>query len=60
MNDDVRDLVSAMFTIVYAAVLLVVGELYIESRSQIPTALLPPQSDHAMRTTRRSPLALVP
>jgi hypothetical protein len=55
MNDDVPDLVSAMFTIVYAAVLLVVGELYTESRSQLPTTLLPPQSDHAAPATRRSP-----
>jgi hypothetical protein len=60
MNDDVRDLVSAMFTIVYAAVLLVVGELYIESRSQIPTTLLPLLSDHAMPATRRSPLRWYP
>jgi hypothetical protein len=33
MNDDVRDLVSAMLAIAYAAVLLAVGELYITSRS---------------------------
>jgi hypothetical protein len=33
MNDDARDLVSAMLAIAYAAVLLVVGELYITSRS---------------------------
>jgi hypothetical protein len=52
MNDDVRDLVSAMLAIAYAAVLLVVGELYIESRSQLPA---PPQSDHAAPATRRSP-----
>jgi hypothetical protein len=55
MNDDARDLVSAMLAIAYAAVLLVVGELYIESRSQLPTTLLPPQSDHAASATRRSP-----
>jgi hypothetical protein len=55
MNDDARDLVSAMLAIAYAAVLLVVGELYIESRSQLPTTLLPPQSDHAAPATRRSP-----
>jgi hypothetical protein len=33
MNDDVRDLVSAMLAIGYAAVLLLLGELYITSRS---------------------------
>ena len=33
MNDDVRELVSAMLAIAYAAVLLVVGELYITSGS---------------------------
>jgi hypothetical protein len=33
MNDGVRDLVSAMLAIAYTAVLLVVGELYIASRS---------------------------
>ena len=32
MNDDARDLVSALLAIAYAAVLLVVGELYITSR----------------------------
>jgi hypothetical protein len=38
MNDDARDLVSAMLAIAYAAVLLVVGELYITSRSpDLPT-----------------------
>jgi hypothetical protein len=37
MNDGVRDLVSAMLAICYAAVLLVLGELYITSRSaQLP------------------------
>jgi hypothetical protein len=33
MNDSVRDLVSALFAIGYAAVLLVLGDLYITSRS---------------------------
>jgi hypothetical protein len=33
MNDGVRDLVSAMLAIGYAAVLLAIGELYITSRS---------------------------
>jgi hypothetical protein len=33
MNDSVRDLVSALLAIGYAAVLLVLGELYITSRS---------------------------
>jgi hypothetical protein len=36
MNDGVRDLVSAMLAICYAAVLLVLGELYITSRSAQP------------------------
>ena len=63
MNDDVRDLVSAMLAIGYAAVLLVVGELYITSRStELPAISLKqsasvPQAFHAMP---RSPLALVP
>ena len=52
MHDDVRDLVSAMLAIAYTAILLVAGELYIESRSQLPA---PPQSDHAALGTRRSP-----
>jgi hypothetical protein len=33
MDNDARDLVSAMLAIAYAAVLLVVGELYITNRS---------------------------
>jgi hypothetical protein len=33
MNDSVRDLVNALLAIGYAAVLLVLGELYITSRS---------------------------
>jgi hypothetical protein len=33
MDSDARNLVSAMLAIAYAAVLLVVGELYITSRS---------------------------
>jgi hypothetical protein len=36
MNDGVRDLVSAMLAIVYTAVLLVVGELYIASTTELP------------------------
>jgi hypothetical protein len=56
MNDDVRELVSAMLlTIAYTVVLLVVGELYIESRSQLPTILAPPLSDHTTPAARRSP-----
>jgi hypothetical protein len=61
MNGDVRDLVNAMLAIAYAAVLLVVGELYIVSRSRLPTIVVPQQSDRAMPATQqRSPLALVP
>jgi hypothetical protein len=54
MNDDVRDLVSAMLTIAYAAVLLVIGELYITSRStELPTISIKqsapvPQAFHAI------------
>ena len=33
MNDSVRDLVSALLAIGYATVLLVLGDLYITSRS---------------------------
>jgi hypothetical protein len=51
MNDDVRDLVSAMLAIVYAAVLLVVGELYITSRTtelpSIKQSASVPQAFHA-------------
>jgi hypothetical protein len=63
MNDDVRELVSAMLAIAYAAVLLALGELYITSRStDLPAISLKqsvsvPQAFHAMP---RSPLALVP
>jgi hypothetical protein len=66
MNDDARDLVSAMLAIGYAAVLLVVGELYITSRStELPAISLKqsasvPQAFHAMPATPRSPSALVP
>jgi len=60
MNGDVRDSVTAMLAIAYAAVLLVVGELYIGSRSRLPTIVVPPKSDRAMPATQRSPLALVP
>jgi hypothetical protein len=55
MKEELRDLVGAMLAIAYAAVLLVVGELYIESRSQLPTILAPPLSDHATPAARRSP-----
>jgi hypothetical protein len=34
-NDAVRDLVSALLAVGYAAVLLVLGELYITSRSTV-------------------------
>ena len=53
MNDDARDLVSAMLAIAYAAVLLVVGELYITSRStELPAISIKqgasvPQAFHA-------------
>jgi hypothetical protein len=33
MDDNIRDLVSALLAIGYAAVLMVLGELYITSRS---------------------------
>jgi hypothetical protein len=42
MNDDLRDLVSAMLAIAYAAVTLVVGELYIGHRPNLP--VLVPQT----------------
>ena len=57
--NDARDLVSAMLAIAYAAVLLVVGELYITSRSpDLPTistrqSALLPQAFH--RTTDVAP-----
>jgi hypothetical protein len=54
MNDNARDLVSAMLAIAYAAVLLVVGELYVTSRSRelpsiyIKQNVLLPQAFHAV------------
>ena len=51
MNDDVRELVNAMLAIAYAAVLLVLGELYITSRS---TELPVFPSSKACRCRRRS------
>jgi hypothetical protein len=54
MNDDVSDLVSAMLTLAYTAVLLVVGELYITSRStELPAISIKqsapgPQAFHAI------------
>jgi hypothetical protein len=54
MNDDARDLVSAMLAIGYAAVLLVLGELYITSRStELPAISIKqsgsmPQAFHAI------------
>ena len=45
MNDSARDLVSALLAIVYAAVILVVGELYILNRTtKLPTMLVAPSS----------------
>jgi hypothetical protein len=41
MNGDSRDLVSALLAMGYAAVLLVLGELYITTRStELPTMSL--------------------
>jgi DNA/RNA endonuclease G (NUC1) len=54
MNDGARDLVSAMLAIAYASVLLVIGELYITSRStELPTIYIKqnvsvPQAFHAV------------
>ena len=54
MNDDVRDLVSAVLAIAYAAVLLVLGEMYITNRStELPAISLKqsasvPQAFHAI------------
>jgi hypothetical protein len=56
MNDDVRELVSAMLAIAYAAVILVVGELYIVNRStKLSTIVVTQQPDHATPAARRSP-----
>jgi hypothetical protein len=60
MNDSVRDLVSALLAMGYAAVLLVLGELYIDHRSKLPTILVKSQSYRSMPAALRSPLALVP
>ena len=60
MNDGARDLVSAMLAMGYAAVLLVLGELYLDNRSKLPTILVKSQSYRSMPSTLRSPLALVP
>jgi hypothetical protein len=48
MNDGVRDLVSALLAIAYAAVILVVGELYI-------AILVKPQLSHATPATLPAP-----
>jgi hypothetical protein len=54
MNDDVRNLVSAMLAIAYAAVLLVLRELYITNRSRdlpaisIKQSASVPQAFHAI------------
>jgi hypothetical protein len=60
MKDEVRELVSALLAIGYAAVILVVGELYIDRGSKLPTIFVKSQSDHATPAALRSPLALVP
>jgi hypothetical protein len=44
MNDDDGELVRAMLAIAFAAVILVVGELYIVNKpTELPTILLPQQ-----------------
>jgi hypothetical protein len=54
MNDGTNDLVGAMLAIAYAAVLLVLGELYITSRStELPAIYIKqsvsmPQAFHAV------------
>jgi hypothetical protein len=57
MNDGARDLVSALLAIVYAAVILVVGELYIVNRTtKLPTILVAPSSGtHATPAARWFP-----
>ena len=54
MNDGARNLVSALLAIVYAAVILVVGELYIINRTtKLPTILVPPSSGTPATPTAR-------
>ena len=54
MNEGARNLVSALLAIVYAAVILVVGELYIINRTtKLPTILVPPsRGTHATPAAR--------
>jgi hypothetical protein len=61
MNDGARDLVSALLAIVYAAVILVVGELYIVNRTtKLPTILVVPSSGtHATPAARWFPNRLI-
>jgi hypothetical protein len=58
MKHEVRELVSAtLLAIAYTAVILVVGKLYVESRSTDPSAIsvkqraLVPQSFHGLPST---------
>ena len=60
MNYVTRDLVSALLAIGYAAVLLVLGELYIDHGLKLPTILVKSQSYRSMPSVLRTPLALVP
>jgi hypothetical protein len=55
MNDGVRDLVSALLAIAYAAIILVVGELYINHRSKLPAISVKPQPSHATPATQPAP-----
>jgi hypothetical protein len=49
MNDGARDLVSALLAIGYAAILLVLGELYITSRStKLPAIYLKQTGSQAL------------
>jgi hypothetical protein len=54
MNEGARNLVSALLAIVYAAVILAVGELYIINRTtKLPTILVPPSSGTPATPTAR-------
>jgi hypothetical protein len=57
MYDDDGELVSAMLAIVFAAFLLVVGELYIVNRpTELPAIVVPQQQlDRATPAERASP-----
>ena len=60
MNDEARDLVSAMLARAYAAVLLVVGELYITRRSPELPAIAAIRHSNSLPQTFHGPPGVAP